>query len=198
VTATAKLGNRYRYNGQILPPTIPTPFKDVFNWTGVLEYDFTESLFVKVVLHYEESGSGLQTLQQLGITNPVGLIWELIPYSFIVDWFVPIGDYLSSLDRFLGKDFVKGCICKAHEWDGKTKVTALSSQNYPTFQVQSFECPMSQTRVRHYRRDALQSFPSNSLPTLNVNVNTNRMLDAISILLQRRGQVNGFKGNLRI
>lgn len=29
-----------------------------------------------------------------GIHNPRQVIWELIPYSFVVDWFIPIGDYL--------------------------------------------------------------------------------------------------------
>lgn len=25
-------------------------------------------------------------------------VWDLIPYSFVVDWFVPLGDYLSQID----------------------------------------------------------------------------------------------------
>jgi hypothetical protein len=34
----------------------------------------------------------------LGLSNPAQLAWEVIPYSFVVDWFIGIGDYLSSLD----------------------------------------------------------------------------------------------------
>lgn len=35
---------------------------------------------------------------RFGMVNPAEVIWELIPLSFVVDWFLPIGDYLSALD----------------------------------------------------------------------------------------------------
>lgn len=44
----------------------------------------------------------LHTLAALGITNPAEIAWELVPYSFVVDWFLPIGSWLSSLDAMLG------------------------------------------------------------------------------------------------
>lgn len=31
-----------------------------------------------------------------GLTDPLSVAWELLPYSFIADWFVPIGSYLSA------------------------------------------------------------------------------------------------------
>lgn len=42
------------------------------------------------------------SLASLGITNPLLVGWELVPHSFIVDWFLPIGAYLESLDAMLG------------------------------------------------------------------------------------------------
>lgn len=38
----------------------------------------------------------------LGLTNPVSIAWELVPYSFVVDWFYPIGSYLNSVTDLLG------------------------------------------------------------------------------------------------
>lgn len=35
---------------------------------------------------------------RFGLVNPLEVAWELVPLSFVVDWFVPIGDYLSALD----------------------------------------------------------------------------------------------------
>jgi len=35
---------------------------------------------------------------KLGLTNPLEVAWELLPFSFVADWFLPIGDYLASLD----------------------------------------------------------------------------------------------------
>lgn len=35
---------------------------------------------------------------RFGLVNPLEVAWELLPYSFVVDWFLPVGDYLSALD----------------------------------------------------------------------------------------------------
>lgn len=32
----------------------------------------------------------------LNLYSPANLAWELLPWSFVVDWFIPIGEYLSS------------------------------------------------------------------------------------------------------
>lgn len=31
-----------------------------------------------------------------GLTDPATVMWELVPYSFVVDWFIPIGNYLAA------------------------------------------------------------------------------------------------------
>ncbi len=62
----------------------------------------------KVRLDYVLENPLLATLSQLGITNPLELVWELVPYSFVVDWFIPVGGYLSSLDAALGWTFIGG------------------------------------------------------------------------------------------
>lgn len=41
----------------------------------------------------------LTTANRLGLTNPALLLWELIPYSFVIDWFVNVGDYLTASER---------------------------------------------------------------------------------------------------
>lgn len=40
-----------------------------------------------------------------GIDNPVLLAWELLPWSFVIDWWVPIGTYLQALDYARGLTF---------------------------------------------------------------------------------------------
>lgn len=32
-----------------------------------------------------------------GLQDPASLAWELIPFSFVVDWFIPIGNYLQAM-----------------------------------------------------------------------------------------------------
>lgn len=31
-----------------------------------------------------------------GLTDPLSVAWELLPYSFVIDWFIPIGNYLQA------------------------------------------------------------------------------------------------------
>lgn len=37
--------------------------------------------------------------RSLGLVNPAEVAWELVPYSFVVDWFVPVGSYISALGQ---------------------------------------------------------------------------------------------------
>jgi len=40
-------------------------------------------------------------LGQFGFTNPASVAWELVPFSFVADWFINFGDFFASLDTFL-------------------------------------------------------------------------------------------------
>jgi hypothetical protein len=48
------------------------------------------------------AGAAQVKAAQLGLTNPVSLAWELLPFSFVVDWAWPLGDYFSNLDALYG------------------------------------------------------------------------------------------------
>ena len=44
---------------------------------------------------YEE----MDALRQVGLLDPLSVIWERLPWSFIVDWFMPIGSYLDLIGQ---------------------------------------------------------------------------------------------------
>lgn len=54
--------------------------------------------------------SGARSLNQLGLLNPASLIWELTPWSFVVDWLVPIGPVMSALSAPAGLIFIDGSL----------------------------------------------------------------------------------------
>lgn len=62
----------------------------------------------KVVLTYMIDSFKLALLSSLGLTNPLEIIWDRVPYSFVVDWFLPIGNWLSAMGGDLGYSFVSG------------------------------------------------------------------------------------------
>lgn len=47
----------------------------------------------------------VQAISQYGITNPIAVAWEAVPFSFVVDWFAPIGDFINSLGATAGLSF---------------------------------------------------------------------------------------------
>lgn len=44
----------------------------------------------------------LKDLSRIGFLNPVQLAYEVIPCSFVLDWFISMGDFLASLDALVG------------------------------------------------------------------------------------------------
>lgn len=48
-------------------------------------------------------------LNELGLANPALLAWNLLPFSFILDWFLPIGEVLQRISMGLGLSVV-------HQW----------------------------------------------------------------------------------
>jgi len=72
--------------------------KSVANWAG--SADRQRGVFVRI--DAVPTNDLTMSLQSLGVTNPLNVAWELVPYSFVVDWFLPIGDWLDSLDALLG------------------------------------------------------------------------------------------------
>lgn len=48
------------------------------------------------------SNGNLYRATQLGLTNPASILWEIVPFSFVVDWFVPVGAFLNSWTDTLG------------------------------------------------------------------------------------------------
>lgn len=51
----------------------------------------------------------LRTLNQLGLANPLLLAWQILPYSFVVDWFLPISNILAYLSAGAGLSSVTEC-----------------------------------------------------------------------------------------
>ncbi len=52
---------------------------------------------------------------QLGLLNPASLLWEIVPFSFVVDWFVNVGDWLQGFSDFAGMTLRMACRSR-HVW----------------------------------------------------------------------------------
>lgn len=62
----------------------------------------------QAVFRYDIPNTGLENVQPLGF---FGNLWEGSPYSFVLDWVAPIGDWLTALDaNALAPYFLEGCV----------------------------------------------------------------------------------------
>lgn len=71
---------------------------------GTSFHSFEETVSMRVKARYQVKNAAVKRLSQLGITNPLEVAWELVPFSFVIDWFIPVGDFISSLDALVGVD----------------------------------------------------------------------------------------------
>jgi hypothetical protein len=62
----------------------------------------TYDLSIRYKVSYLVQNELLRYSALMGMTNPALLAWELTPFSFVVDWFLPIGSYLKSIDAAYG------------------------------------------------------------------------------------------------
>jgi len=63
---------------------------------------FATKLAARVTLWLRLDSLGLATAQQIGLTNPALYAWEVLPYSFVFDWFISVGDYLTAVSALSG------------------------------------------------------------------------------------------------
>lgn len=78
-------------------------------------------------LWYEIEDETLASMSALGLINPAEVAWELVPFSFIVDWFVPIGTFLQAMSAPAGMRFVDGAL----SWKADTLLTISGRLNAP-------------------------------------------------------------------
>lgn len=65
----------------------------------------------------------LALASQLGLTNPFVTAWEVIPFSFIANWFVNVDQYLAACSPFYGMEFSDTYL------NHKSQITAAEMKN---------------------------------------------------------------------
>jgi hypothetical protein len=84
-------------NGSQSKVTFAVPYRATR--TRYIQYECTEEMGVA---------------RQLGMLDPLSVAWELLPWSFVIDWFIPFGSYLDVVNqvpslkgRFLTTEVIK-------------------------------------------------------------------------------------------
>lgn len=128
-----------------------------------------------------EMSEQISSARSLGLTDPASVLWEIIPYSFVVDWFIPIGSYLENLNtipqlsgrfmtittrRFQGSAQIKGGSPWIKTWSG-----------YPT-------CFSKQFYMKREVSTSL-SVPKPNFVSLSDAMSPNRIWNALALVTQK-------------
>lgn len=138
------------------------------------------SVLGKATVWYSTPNSP-RTLSQLGFTNPAYLAWELTPFSFVVDWFLPIGNALNAFDATLGLTFDKGCY--SQKINASIRTTGFGKDN----SIIGVRCVGGSTTFRtekRFDRSPYSSFPSVVFPDFKNPLSVEHALNAIALLVQ--------------
>lgn len=133
-------------------------------------------------LRYKLTDVDRAFIQQLGFTNPLLLTWELIPFSFVVDWFVPIGSYLEGISSFQGLEFVDGFQTRSVR---EKALCSFSSSDTLGTGAQTIQLVVKggfeQERFK-LSRTKLTSFPQREPPSFQSPFTFTRSLNALALL----------------
>lgn len=158
-----------------------TPGTNVY-WA--LDLDYVCEDRVAFLINVSEETSVLQALASTGVTNPLNVAWEIIPYSFVVDWFVPVGAYLQQLEYARGLTFHSGTVSIRRDLQGGTRFVA-SGVDVPA----GIDVVKQQLYPGHFSqysksRSVLGGFPYQEFPTFKPQLGVSRVTSAISLLTQ--------------
>jgi len=120
--------------------------------------------------------SRARTANRAGLLNPLAIAWELTPWSFVLDWGLPIGNVLSALTATTGLTFVGGY--DALHVEGE--VTARMKPNGSTIESSPRQGKM---RLAHYKRSKLTGFPK-PVPYAKSPFSTSHVLNALALWTQ--------------
>jgi len=83
-------------------------------WDSTVHWDTRRAFTFRAELGAEISVSNpnLYLANKLGFVNPAVIAWELVPFSFVIDWFVPVGNFLSQWTDFVGLSLQNGYTTK--------------------------------------------------------------------------------------
>lgn len=153
--------------------------REAFHFGPMLFQDFeTQRCFVR--LDFIEDNPFEIALSKLGLTNPALLAWELIPFSFVVDWFYPAGNWLNSLDATRGWKFQSGSVSQVCQLRQQMEYKGGKINSSVSYTGSWYNKPVYRTKTM--RRLVYASSPFPRPPAFKSPVSTSHVLNALSLM----------------
>lgn len=151
---------------------------DIVGWTSTDQTSFT-----KFGVRFSIDSHLKAFLAQTGFTNPLNLAWEILPFSFVADWFLPIGPYLESLSAFDGLHFVDGYEVNFSRWNGKSAINFQGNPKGSPNPKQLVTLKSSYfAETVHFERARMLSWPRKSPPILKNGLSVTHAVNALALV----------------
>jgi len=136
----------------------------------------------RIGLRYTVDQGSLRFAATVGLTNPLSIAWELTPFSFVVDWALPIGKSLNNLDATIGCNFVDG-----YENEKLVSVIAATTSHQVWTVGQFTDQYLAEGGIAvqtTFIRSPIGGFPSVHMPTLKNPLTAQHCANALALLTQ--------------
>lgn len=132
---------------------------------------------------YAPSTGYVESLSRLTSLNPASILWESLPFSFVVDWFYDVGGYLRSMESAIvsNKGVFSGYKTMTH-LHKNTISTVYNGTDSLSYVWQGYsEGSRYQTSLD---RSLLTSLPLPRRPSFTANLGSARLINAAALLSQ--------------
>lgn len=100
---------------------------------------------VKLLSEVAVTNPNLFWAQQMGLTNPAAIAWELTKFSWLIDWFGTLGEVINSWDDKLGLEFSNPCMVIHREMT--TKWSYSNVRTVPTYHSILYRATVKRTTI---------------------------------------------------
>jgi hypothetical protein len=156
-------------------------------------YKGSLSYRTEMAISFNPPTSNTQQLADWTSLNPLGIAWELLPLSFVADWFINVGDQLAQWENW---------VLYSSNFRGGYKTTTIfedivltkRGNSQTPFEYSPNGNPKSgfvgsSTQTWHRRiveknRSILYGLPTPAGLRIKANLNSNRLLDACALVQQ--------------
>jgi len=120
---------------------------------------------------YYRVNPNAESFKKLGLINLAATLWELTPLSFVVDWLIPIGRYVGTLDAMMGVSVLSSTTSiSSFEKDERVQWSNNGNTSYT---------PYSYTRKMYVRNKGVDF--GLALPMPSLSLNSSRFLDSLAL-----------------
>lgn len=144
-------------------------------------YEYTKT-HVRIGIRYRVGNATTQFLSQTGFTNPLNLAWEVLPFSFVADWFLPVGPYLQALHAWDGLVFLDGFLV---QFTRRIRSGYISWGPGRIVWYDSYDTQYAGEAMGEgirFDRTKLSSFPSPRIPSFKNPLSVTHALNGVALM----------------